>query len=895
MKFAIGQRWASETQPELGLGVVIRASEGRVTVMFPATGEMLTYAEQAAPLKRVIFALGDTLQTQDGNEFVVDGVREQDGLMLYSGDGLEVHETVVDDRSAYQHPDGRLLAGEFDEASVFNLRFRAYRALCEYRKRRSRGLFGARMDLIPHQLFIADSVSRRFAPRVLLADEVGLGKTIEACLILHRMLLTGRAARVLILTPESLIHQWFVELLRRFQLQFSIYDEDRCRAIEGAPEGGNPFLDDQWVLASTSWLATTGNRLEQSLEAGWDLVIVDEAHHLEWSNEKVSAEYSAIEKLAEVVPGLLLLTATPEQLGRSGHFARLRLLDPNRYDDLEKYIEERSHYNEISELAGKLDDRLELTDEDKAQIDSLLGRGAHRLDAPLALAQILDFHGPGRVMFRNLRKNLGGFPERKLHKATIPKRVDVGKAKMKWLTEFMAEDETRKVLLICHARELAEALYEASRESVHAKVAVFHEGLTLIQRDRNAAWFAEEDGARLLICSEIGSEGRNFQFAHHLVLYDLPTEPGLLEQRIGRLDRIGQTEIINIYVPCVKGTEEEKWLNWYHEGLDAFENCLHGSSAVMREFGARLGKEPWAKLIKETKVFKEALSERLGAGRDRLLELASFERRTAWEQVDRIRRVDDDPALEKLAIEMFDFFGVAVEELSESTYFLRPDSLFSAESLPGLKEEGMTMTFNRKTALSREDFGFMTWDHPMVDSGLSEIVNSQKGTTSFIQIPGEETPTVMLEVLFVLECLAPPHLHADRFLAATPVRSILNHRGREVDREEYTALIEGAKDGNPQWLRDRAEQMKEVIRPMMDRAERNIDRRIVKMRTGAIERMRGTMEEEIGRLLQLRRLGHSVRDQEIDTAAREMRELEKVLQGARVRMDAIRIVLVGGE
>jgi predicted amidophosphoribosyltransferase len=105
---------------------------------------------------------------------------------------------------------------------------------------------------------------------------------------------------------------------------------------------------------------------------------------------------------------------------------------------------------------------------------------------------------------------------------------------------------------------------------------VFHEDLTLVQRDRAAAWFSEADGARLLLCSEIGSEGRNFQFAHHLILFDLPLKPDLLEQRIGRLDRIGQTEDIKIHVPYIAGSGEEVLARWYHEGLNAFEKNLEG-------------------------------------------------------------------------------------------------------------------------------------------------------------------------------------------------------------------------------------------------------------------------------------------------------------------------------
>ena len=116
-------------------------------------------------------------------------------------------------------------------------------------------------------MYILREVTSRQFPRVLLADEVGLGKTIEACLILQRLLAVGRAQRVLILVPESLIHQWFVELLRRFNLWFGLYDEGRCTADEAAEPGRNPFLSSQLALASTSFLAGNESRREQAIEA----------------------------------------------------------------------------------------------------------------------------------------------------------------------------------------------------------------------------------------------------------------------------------------------------------------------------------------------------------------------------------------------------------------------------------------------------------------------------------------------------------------------------------------------------------------------------------------------------------------------------------------------------
>src|SRR5690606_6338872 len=122
-----------------------------------------------------------------------------------------------------------------------------------------------------------------------------------------------------------------------------------------------------------------------------------------------------------------------------------------------------------------------------------------------------------------------------------------GDGRIHWLADLLRENPREKVLLLSRYREKAEALDAALRERINVKAALFHEKLPLIQRDRNAAWFSEEEGAQILICSEIGSEGRNFQFAHHLVLFDLPISPELLEQRIGRLDRIGQTGDIHIH------------------------------------------------------------------------------------------------------------------------------------------------------------------------------------------------------------------------------------------------------------------------------------------------------------------------------------------------------------
>ena len=588
---ARGQRWVSNSEPELGLGVIEKCEFGRVEVHFPASDERRQYATESAPLRRVRYAVGDTIAVRDSADAVVVAVEEKAGLLVYrtaAGDGPEGQLSAA---TSFSKPEDRLYSGQVDDLHVFDLRVRALRRRCELRQSPVRGFVGGRVDLLPHQMSIAAEVAARLVPRVLLADEVGLGKTIEAGLILHRLHLTGRAARILILLPEALVNQWFVELLRRFNLLFSIFDEDRCESIVEHDGEANPFLDSQLVLCDVAFLSKNPDRARQAVDAGWDLLVVDEAHHLEWSPTLAGDQYLLVEQLAKRTPGLLLLTATPQQLGPEGHFARLRLLDPDRYSDLAKFLEEAEHYEQVARALDRLLAGEPLSAADRKLFSSQSPRVAAHLDGSSdgLVNELLDAFGTGRVMFRNTRAALTGFPKRKAHLVELAGEEDTG-AKVKWLAAFLKKHAREKVLLICKTRPLVEEIAELLQREIAVNAGVFHEGLTLLQRDRNAAYFSEEDGARVLLCSEIGSEGRNFQFAHHLVLFDLPENPELLEQRIGRLDRIGQTATIHIHVPFLAGTDGEALAKWYHEGLAAFEHHPHGageiSSALRKDLDA---------------------------------------------------------------------------------------------------------------------------------------------------------------------------------------------------------------------------------------------------------------------------------------------------------------------
>jgi len=900
-----GQRWVSDSEPELGLGVVMKAEFGRLEIFFPAASEHRHYALKTAPLRRVHFTAGDTIKTHEGTTLAVESVEDRKGILYYIGEGRTVCEAELSDTISFSKPEDRLMAAQTDDLRAFDLRVEALRRRAEMRRSPVRGFCGGRVDLLPHQISIASDVASRLVPRVLLADEVGLGKTIEASLILHRLHLTGRAERVLVLVPDALVHQWFVELYRRFHLTFSIFDEVRCDGIETSEEGINPFLESQLVISSTSFLANSPARAQQALDAGWDLLVVDEAHHLEWSTQGASAAYTLVETLTAKIPGLLLLTATPQQLGPEGHFARLRLLDANRYADLTQFLEEAEHYEEVASAVNRLLSGKSLTAADQ----KLFAKKSPHVQEHLAtmkagtegareklISALLDEFGTGRVMFRNTRAALSGFPERQALLAPLKAGEDAFETKVKWLAALLKKLSEEKVLLICRTRKLAEQINERLLHEINVTSALFHEGLTLMQRDRQAAFFADEEGARILLCSEIGSEGRNFQFAHHLVLFDLPPDPELLEQRIGRLDRIGQTRTISIHVPYIKGGPEEVLARWYHEGLNALEKNLHGATEIaegLKESLAPLldhfAPKTLKAFIQKAQDLRQQVTEKLERGHDRLLELNSCKPERAEAVIAAIRRQEADTEFEEFFIKLVDHFGLHVEEHGNRSYVLMPAHL-TTDKFPALPDEGLLATFDRSRAITRENIAFLTPDHPMVRGALDLLLGSESGNSSFGLWRGAGSEGLLLETHFVLECVAPAALHVDRFLTATPIRIVVDHAGK--DRREDAAYAQGKIDkGNPVKLLEKPAVKRKLFPDMMNAARKLADTEVTALIAQATDAMKSQLQAEIHRLEDLRQINDHVRPEEIAAMRAQMAELEATLHTARLRLDAVRLVL----
>jgi ATP-dependent helicase HepA len=954
-EFVTGQRWINDAELQMGLGTVLEVGHRTVTILFGATGETRTYAQQTAPLTRVVFTAGDTIHSRDDLELVVESVSEDAGLLSYigkdkQGNVHEIDEILLDNQIQLNRPSERLFSGQVDSDKWYALRYQTLQELNRLGHSDLRGLTGCRTSLIPHQLYIAHEVAHRYAPRVLLADEVGLGKTIEAGLILHQQLLSERAQRVLIIVPETLMHQWLVEMLRRFNLHFSIFDEERYQSSIEYNEELNPFQSEQLVLCSLSFLTGNPAVLEHALAGEWDLLVVDEAHHLQWTPQEASIDYQTIEQLAKVTKGVLLLTATPEQLGKAGHFARLRLLDPTRFPDFDSFIEEEKRYEPIANAIEALfsDETLDqrtlstllstIEEGDNQSLLEALKKSDNDKDQRARIENelvehLLDRHGTGRVLFRNTRTAVKGFPGRKLLAYPLPLpgayeelntasveveallkpeliyggSANVGQKhwtkidpRVEWLQNKLSELKPAKVLVIAASALSTLALAEALRVLAGMHVAVFHEGMSIIERDRAAAYFAdEEERCQALLCSEIGSEGRNFQFAHHMILFDLPLNPDLLEQRIGRLDRIGQTQTINIHVPYLQDSAQAVMFRWHHQGLNAFEQPCPAGPTVFSQMQDSLLTALTTplnnidELISATRSSLQELDEALHKGRDRLLEYNSCRPRQAEALKQQAVTEDRQSALAQYMDGIFDCFGVHTEEHSAGRYIISPgENMLTA--FPQLQEDGMTVTYNRDIALSNEDVHYLSWDHPMITGAMDLVLSSELGNTSVIAIEYEdmEAGTLLLESIYIFESASSHALNTNRYLPPTTIRIVLDGYGQQHQAKLSHALI---RRNTAQVDRDTATKIIRVKMDELKKLSRNCEQQAQKQApailASAHKQASQLLMKEINRLKALSKVNQNIRLEEIDYFEQQLRALDKALDNASLRLDALRVII----
>ncbi|MDM1763660.1 MULTISPECIES: RNA polymerase-associated protein RapA [unclassified Acinetobacter] len=937
-QFAIGQRWLSDTETELGLGVLIDVDERSISILFPKSDETRVYARNNAPLSRIIFNVNDELQDQEGTTWSVESLEDGHGVLRYNvirtlADGAEerksLNETRIGASIQLSKPLDRLLASQIDYKEWYDLRIEAMQMQAGMQTSPLRGMIGARVGLIPHQFYIAHEVGKRFAPRVLLADEVGLGKTIEAGLIIHQQLKTGRSERILILVPDSLQYQWMIEMRRRFNLNFSLFDLTRTASIKEHDPELNPFLTEQCIIASVDLMIDHDDLREQALEAGFDLLVVDEAHHLMWSEEEGGNDrYDLVEEFAEKTAGVLLLTATPEQLGVESHFARLRLLDPQRFSSLDRFLDEEEQYHHTAKIAEVLMSDLPLEAEHFTAIEKLLGHAIE--DQPeqrfRAIHELLDRHGTGRILFRNTREAIQGFPGRDCQPAPLPAPENWSKdgklreqmwpeeaqldgawmetdPRVSWIMEMLRTQlKHKKVLLIARSGPVVEALENALRIHAGIRTAMFHEGMSLLERDQAAAYFAEDSyGAQILLCSEIGSEGRNFQFASDLILFDLPANPDVLEQRIGRLDRIGQENRIQIHVPYLVGTAQERMFRWYNEALNIFSNISPTAQTLQENFIVDLKDclladkgQDFEDLLEAVNVQRQALENELQEGRDRLLEYNSCRPMVAQEIVNALEDYDDNTLLPMFMKRFMASTNIDFDEQSNGTVIIKPTDQMQVQGLD-LDEEGMTVTFYRDQAQIREDAQYITLEHPFTESVMEMIRTQSFGSTNVALLKSAALPqgSVLLEVWFKVDVVAPKALNLPSSLPTQLIRVLLSEKGQDLSNKIAP----------------------EILKPYLHHLDSNSCRQVVKARrevvekryTQALEIARGALPElkqqakeiygskwqyEIDRLTYLKQFNPSIREDEIARLQKLQKEGLELLEGLAVTPEAIQVLVV---
>ncbi len=912
-EFSPGQRWISHADGSLGLGIVTQANSRRVTLHFPAVEEERVYSTDNAPLTRLVLKPGDQLTLLDGQELTVRSIEQEEGIIYYLVDDQtdtcnRICEAELDASIKLTTPLDLLLNNQLGKCADFGLRSTTLQYGAIGDGFGLAGLLGARTSLLSHQLYVASIVGKRSSPRVLLADEVGLGKTIEAGLILNQQILRGTVQRVLILAPDSLTHQWLVEMLRRFHLSFSLLDEMRLKEIDFQIE----FEQNSLVISPMSMFERNSALRDcvQSLE--WDMVIIDEAHRLNGLGSTPSPFGCFIQQLTENAHGLLLLTATPEQAGLEAHFHRLQLIDPARFSDFDQFKSEHEQFSAWNSVIERIS---------QGTKTSLPPGIDENEDKETKIQQILDRYGTGRILYRNSREAITGFPRRHLesyplkppmfyHNQSAQLYPEIQHAedqwisqdpRVPWLVNHLKELRPSKVLVICAHSTTAMALEHQLHLKEGIRCAAFHESLSLIERDRASAYFSEEiNGAQALICSEIGSEGRNFQFAQHLICFDLPRHPDLLEQRIGRLDRIGQESDIYIHVPIFINTSQEILFRWFENGLNAFTQTSAVGHQLYTEFHKKLEaalnkpKEDVEPLLTETKKRCHLLKMEVEAGRNKLLERNSHNASEGAFLKKNLERREKPSELSEYCNKLFDRIGIEQDDLEEDIVLLKPTERLFTGQLPGLNEGGISATYCRQKALSRDDLVFLSWEHPIIIESMQALLESDIGKASVGKFKHRGLPpgTVLLEGLFRIDCLAPRQLEVGQFLDQSPLRLLLTVDGRDVSDKLSSSFIDQALEGIAGSTSAAVlNKLRKTLEPIYPVLKQSAERTVTERKELALKRAQKTMGDELKRLRYLQSLNPLVRQDEINSLSEQSEACLAALAKAYPKMEGLRVCI----
>jgi len=533
-----------------------------------------------------------------------------------------------------------LLAGRFYPLSWLELCLKSYSLTIqpETGALLSGPLLGTRIEMMPHQISAALKIRDRMNGRALLADEVGLGKTIEACMIYKEFALRGLVRRVLILTPPALVSQWHDELRTKFLEEFTI--------ASGPSRKFADFGSHEKLIASIDTAKRPGVK-ERLCSVYWDMLIVDEAHRLKNSR---TLNYRLARDISSTY--LLMLTATPIQNGLVELYNLVNLVRPgllgSRLEFQSRFSADSKGRRVTNQLAlqrilsgvmvrtRRKETGLPFTRRFSNTVRLVPTEGEYRLYNAVtdyvrscyeSLPEARRIRAaPDVFLLITLQRQLASSTpaiskalRRRMEKSTPEGAREIDRllrlssrigedSKMIALKELVGT-ASGKALIFTTFLETQEYI-RASLENLGVDVACYSGAMDEGQRQRSLNAFRE--GAKVLVCTEAGSEGMNLQFCNLVVNYDLPWNPLRVEQRIGRVHRIGQVNDVYIFSLTVRDTIEDHILDLLYEKIQLFQLTIGDLELILGDEVRRIEPRIFRSFMENDRRGAKKAIEKLG-------------------------------------------------------------------------------------------------------------------------------------------------------------------------------------------------------------------------------------------------------------------------------------------
>ena len=730
-----------------------------LVVEFPRSGASLRLAASTDALVPVDLGPGRPVRITTTGEDTTIAARLPDGtLRLANGRTALSHELwpLELDGALLE----RLALGDLDEVEDFVTRLDILHLL-NLREADGLGSFlGGRVRLFPHQLHVAERASASDPVRWLLADEVGLGKTIEASLILNRLVHAGKVERCLVVAPDTLTVQWLGELWRKYHQVFTLLDSARLADV--ARDFGadfNPFEVHRRAVIALEMLMERPQLTDLAVKAGIDLLVVDEAQRLRRPpGHPGEPGWRAIAPIAGLGRHVLLLSATPLEDDAHGFFRLLQLLRPQEFPE-DVSFEARlargtplpactssTRRTDIGGLPPRVGIPIALDDPARWKVHREVEATLRGAATPHAVARRQKIDRVRRALASGAALSAVLGPaltpdERELR--TQAEAMDAADPRLLWLLSQAPRwrDAREKTLVFVAHRETLEMLRTALSARAQLASGVFHEELSPARRDTEVARFREAEGPSLLVSTECGGEGRNFEFCRRLVLFDLPWKPSIVEQRIGRLDRIGRripVDIVYFRPPGGIGADVVRLfeaLGLFREPVAGLEPQLANVEGALEEIAI----DPLASLSDER---LEALVSEAHAARTRI-------REAAYQQLHRdpyraemaagiLARVPEelDALNQEVVVTSSIGLGFTVEHpRGHRVFAIELGNGALVDGLPGVPAGSAYVgTFDREEAVEHETIDFFASGHPLVEGIFAHYEDGALGRATRFEL-----------------------------------------------------------------------------------------------------------------------------------------------------------------